>query len=93
MVHGLQNLLEKYQVVKRTCHTEKESLKPDRDPKKECWLQNDLYHLKLEEKGMLLSEKTWLNNTIMDAAQILICKALGKKDSYQTRKRRAGRHS
>ena len=31
------------------CKEEKESLKADRDPKKEFWLQNALYHPKLEE--------------------------------------------
>ena len=30
----------------------KESFKPDRDPKKEFWLQNVLYHLKLEEENI-----------------------------------------
>ena len=35
-----------------TCKEEKETFKPDRDPKKEFWSQNDLYHLKLEEKNI-----------------------------------------
>ena len=63
------------------CKEEIEILKTDRDPKKEFWLQNDLYHLKLEESSILLSEKAWLNDIIMDAAQTLICRALGKKES------------
>ena len=43
-----------YQVITKFVQSkeEKESLKPDRDPKKEFWLQNDLYHLKLEEKTL-----------------------------------------
>ena len=31
------------------CKEGKESLKPDRDLRKEFWLQNDLYHLILSE--------------------------------------------
>ena len=42
------------------------------------WVKNDSYFLKNEEKDILLSQNTWLNDNIMDAAQILICKELGQ---------------
>ena len=48
------------------------------------WLRNELYNLKMEEKQLLLSETAWLNDAIMDAAQRLICKTLGKEDEYQS---------
>lgn len=47
------------------------------------WLKNELYNLKVEDKIILISESAWLNDNIMDAAQVLICKALGVK-SYQS---------
>ena len=48
------------------------------------WLRNELYNLKMEEKQLLLSKTAWLNDAIMDAAQRLICKTLGKEDEYQS---------
>ena len=33
---------------------------------------------------MLMTKDTWLNARIMDAAQKLICKTLGKIDSFQS---------
>ena len=50
---------------------------------KSFWLQNEFYYLKVEDKNILTTEDAWLNDRIMDAAQKLICKALGKIDSYQ----------
>ena len=47
------------------------------------WLKNELYNLKVEDKNILISENAWLNDNLMDAAQVLICKALGVK-SYQS---------
>ena len=48
------------------------------------WLKNDLYHLNRECNDILLSEASWLNDSIMDAAQILLCKALGTEKTYQS---------
>ena len=48
------------------------------------WLKNDLYRLNRECNDILLSEASWLNDSIMDAAQILLCKALGTEKTYQS---------
>ena len=47
------------------------------------WLETDSYILTVKEKKILLSDTEWLNNNIMDAAQKLICKALGRLESHQ----------
>ena len=57
---------------------------PADEQREEFWLQNDLYFLKLEDKQILMSDAAWLNDRIMDAAQRLICKALGNEDAYQS---------
>ena len=31
----------------------------------------------MEDKNILISENAWLNDNLMDAAQVLICKAFG----------------
>ena len=41
------------------------------DGKENFWLQNDLYYLKMEDKHILMDDKAWLNDRIMDAAQCL----------------------
>ena len=38
----------------------------------------------IRRKGILLTEKAWLDDGIIDATQILICKALGNKDLYKS---------
>ena len=38
----------------------------------------------MNEKKILLSESNWLNDNIMDAAQALICDALGAEIHYQS---------
>ena len=43
----------------------------------DLWLQNDLYNLKEADQNIILSETAWFNDRIMDAAQKIICKALG----------------
>ena len=48
------------------------------------WLRNDLYFLKQKDEQILLSNNAWLNDCIMNAAQKLICKEIGKIDSYQS---------
>ena len=40
-------------------------------------MANELYNLTMDEKDILLSEKAWLNDKIMDAAQKLICEICG----------------
>ena len=47
------------------------------------WLETDSYILTVKEKKILLSDTEWLNNNIMDAAQKLICKALGRLELHQ----------
>ena len=42
------------------------------------WLKNELYQLKYEDNYILLSITAWLNDSIMDAAQI----PLGKGSWY-----------
>ena len=57
---------------------DKENMPPGDDNEEEhYWLKNELYNLKNEDKGILLSRNTWLNDRTMDAAQKLICKSLG----------------
>ena len=48
------------------------------------WLINEFYNLTMEDKSILISETAFLNDKIMDAAQKLICKALGNLDTYQS---------
>ena len=48
------------------------------------WLQNEFYYLKLEVKNILTTKDAWRNDRVMEAAQKLIFKALGKIDSYQS---------
>ena len=50
----------------------------------EPWLGNEMYILKKEDQDLLLSKDAWLNDRIMDAAQILICKEIGTDESYQS---------
>ena len=48
------------------------------------WFQNEFYSLKNEGKNILMTKDAWLNNRIMYAAQKLICKALGKIDTFRS---------
>ena len=48
------------------------------------WLQNEFYYLKNEDKNILMTKDALLNDRIIDAAQNVICKALGKIDSFQS---------
>lgn len=41
--------------------------------KKLYWLKNDLCHFHFEDKEILRSPTTWLNDRIMDAAQKFVC--------------------
>ena len=50
----------------------------------EFWVQNDSYFLKIEDRNILLSPSQWLNDTIMDTAQKLICQTLGNGNNYQS---------
>ena len=45
---------------------------------------NDLYHLQMYDKRIQLSVDARLNDSIMDATQILIGKALGRENEYQS---------
>ena len=54
------------------------------DKQEAFWLRNDLYYLKMEDERILMDDKCWLNDRIMDAAQHLVCKALGNLDTYQS---------
>ena len=51
---------------------------------KDFWVKDELCHLKIEDKAILLSSSAWLNDIIMDAEQKLVCKALGKEEEYQS---------
>ena len=51
------------------------------DPK--VWLETDNYILTVKEKKILLSNTEWRNDNIMDVAQKLFCKAIGRLESYQ----------
>ena len=53
------------------------SKKNDSSKNENFWIKCDLYHLKNEDKDILLSPTGWMNDNLMDAAQHLICKALG----------------
>ena len=48
------------------------------------WLETDNYILTVKEKNILLGHTEWLNDNIMDVAQKLICKAIGRLESYQS---------
>ena len=48
------------------------------------WLETDNYINTVKEKEILLSDIEWLNNSIMDVVQKLICKALGSLESHQS---------
>ena len=51
------------------------------DPK--VWLETDNYILTVKEKKIHLSDTELLSDNIMDAAQKVICKALGRLESHQ----------
>ena len=53
------------------------NLKTDSNQRDGFWLRNENFYLKVEDKNILLSSNAWLNDKIIDASQILICKALG----------------
>ena len=59
------------------------NLEIDSNQRDGFWLRNENFYLKVEDKNILLSSNAWLNDKIMDASQILICKALGTQD-YQS---------
>ena len=44
----------------------------------------DAQELVPQDKAILLSSSAWLNDSIMDVAQKLVCKALGKEEEYQS---------
>ena len=48
------------------------------------WIKSKLYELQMRDKQVLLSETCWLNDNLMDAAQALICKALGVEGQHQS---------
>ena len=48
------------------------------------WIRSELYNLNHEDKKILESADCWLNDKLMDAAQKLICKALGNMELYQS---------
>ena len=48
------------------------------------WVKNDKYNLTKEEKDILLDDRSWLNDNLMDAAQKLICKSLDNLECYQS---------
>ena len=56
------------------------NLETDSNQRDDFWLRNENFYLKVEDKNILLSSNAWLNDKIMDASQILICKALGTQD-------------
>ena len=56
------------------------NLETDSNQRDGFWLRNENFYLKVEDKNILLSSNAWLNDKIMDASQILICKALGTQD-------------
>ena len=60
----------------------KQKFQVSEDPK--VWLETGYCILTVKEKKILLSDTEWLNNNVMDAAQKLICKALGRLESYQS---------
>ena len=48
------------------------------------WLKNELYELTEADKKILESKDGWLNDSLMDVGQQLICKALGSHETYQS---------
>ena len=48
------------------------------------WLKNELYELIEADREILGSKDGWLNYNLMDAGQELICKALGRLETYQS---------
>ena len=48
------------------------------------WMKNELYYLKMDDKRILLSDNAWMNDSIMDASQKLICQTLGREKEYQS---------
>ena len=48
------------------------------------WVKNDQCNLTKEEKDILLDDRSWLNDNLMDAAQKLICKSLDNLECYQS---------
>lgn len=50
----------------------------------ETWIKNNTYHLKFSDSDITLSVTGWFNDSLMDAAQTLICKSLGCLESWQS---------
>ena len=48
------------------------------------WFKNEHFYLETEDKNILLSSDTWLNDRIMDAAQALSFKTLGTQEHYKS---------
>lgn len=48
------------------------------------WIKNNMDHLKFSDRYILLSKTGWLNDSLMDANQQLICKWLGNLESWQS---------
>ena len=54
------------------------------DSPQDEWLHNRLYILTQTDKDILLSKDEWLNDKLMDAAQMLVCEEIGKTLTFQT---------
>ena len=48
------------------------------------WVKNDQYNLTKEEKDIVLEDRSWLNDNLMDAAQKLLCNSLDNLECYQS---------
>ena len=48
------------------------------------WIKNELYELKELDKEIFEGSDCWLNDNLMDAGEKLICKALGRVETYQS---------
>lgn len=48
------------------------------------WIKNNTDYLKFSDRYILLSKTGWLNDSLMDANQQLICIWLGNLESWQS---------
>ena len=87
VVYHSKNILEKYSQGKKKDSFVNNNIETDSNQRDGFWLRNENFYLKVEDKNILLFSNAWLNDKIMDASQILICKALGRQIVLNCQKR------
>ena len=70
-------------LIKQQSETNDHSNTRSGNSQTDYWLQNELYNLKKKHKNILVLKNPLLSDSLIDAAQVLICRALRIK-SYKS---------